>query len=373
MEGDLGGGVVFGEGVEFEDFDGGAVGDLDEVFGDFAEVGGGEACAGEGVGGGGIEGDELDGFGSEGGEEFGGGAEGGGLGMEGGECAGGGLNGEGFAIGVGEGGGEEVGFTDEVSDETVDGLAVELGGGALLLEDAEFHDGDAVGHGEGFFLVMGDVDGGDAGFFADAADFGAHFEAEFGVEVGEGFVEEHTFWAEGDGAGEGDALLLTAGELVGFAVAEVGHLDEFEGLVDASGAFLAFDFADIEAEADVVADGHVGPECVGLEDHAGVAFVGWYEGHVLIVEADVTVGGEGEAGDHAEEGGFAAAGGAEEEEECAGGDGEVDVIDGGEQAGGLFKAFGDVLDVDSDHNERGGYRVEGGGGRGKWGILRGQG
>jgi len=34
------------------------------------------------------------------------------------------------------------------------------------------------------------------------------------------------------------------------------------------------DFAELKAESDVLLDGHVGPERVGLEDHAGVAAVG---------------------------------------------------------------------------------------------------
>jgi hypothetical protein len=40
-----------------------------------------------------------------------------------------------------------------------------------------------------------------------------HFPAEAEVESAEGFVEEDDFGVGGEGAGEGDALLLTAGEL----------------------------------------------------------------------------------------------------------------------------------------------------------------
>jgi hypothetical protein len=127
---------------------------------------------------------------------------------------------------------------------------------------------------EGFFLVVGDVDGGEAELIADAADFAAHVEAEFGVEVGERFVEEETVWSDGEGSGEGDALLLTAGELVDAAFAEMAHLDHVEGFADAGDDVWFGEFAFLEAEGDVFSDAEVRPEGVALEHHGGVAAVG---------------------------------------------------------------------------------------------------
>ena len=56
----------------------------------------------------------------------------------------------------------DVGFADEVRDEGVDGFVINVLGGADLLDEAALHDDDAVGHGQGFFLVVGDVEEGDA-------------------------------------------------------------------------------------------------------------------------------------------------------------------------------------------------------------------
>lgn len=63
---------------------------------------------------------------------------------------------------LGDGGGEEIGLAQELGDEARGGLSVHVGGRADLDDGAAAHDGDAVGHAEGFFLVVGDVDGGDA-------------------------------------------------------------------------------------------------------------------------------------------------------------------------------------------------------------------
>lgn len=135
-------------------------------------------------------------------------------------------------------------------------------------------------------MVVGDIDGGDAGVFADVADLETEVVAEFGVEVGEWFVEEENGGFDDYCSRQSDALLLSAGELSGFAVGVLGHLDGFECFHDAVVLFFACDFADIESEGDILGDGHVGPERVGLEDHAGVAFVGWVVGDDFVVEGD---------------------------------------------------------------------------------------
>lgn len=141
-------------------------------------------------------------------------------------------------------------------------------------------------------------------------------------------------------------MLLASGELVGLALGVLAHLDGVEGFLGALLAFGAWDFADAEAEGDILFDGHVWPEGVGLEDHAGVACVGGGVGDVFVVEEDGAACGVDEAGDHAEECGFAAAGGTEEEEEFAGRDFEVDAVDGG--GGGFAAAEGFVEVSDGD-------------------------
>ena len=122
--------------------------------------------------------------------------------------------------------------------------------------------------------------------------------------------------------------LFAAGLICGALHPVLGHADGGEGLGDAGRPVGARELSDGEAEGDVGLDGHVWPERVGLEDHAGVAFLGRGAGDVSVVEEDAAGGWCDEAGDHAEERGLAAAGGAEEEEERAGGDGEGDVVNG---------------------------------------------
>ena len=52
----------------------------------------------------------------------------------------------------------------------------------------------------------------------ELGDLGAHLHAQLGVEVGERFVEEEGLRFAHDGAADGDALALAAGERLGLAL-----------------------------------------------------------------------------------------------------------------------------------------------------------
>jgi hypothetical protein len=57
-----------------------------------------------------------------------------------------------------------------------------------------------------------------------------HGVAVLGVEVARGLVGEEHGRGAGEGAGDGDALLLAAGELGGQVLGAVAHADLLEGL-----------------------------------------------------------------------------------------------------------------------------------------------
>ena len=56
--------------------------------------------------------------------------------------------------------------------------------------------------------------------------------AQLRVERGERLVQQHDLGFDRERAGQGDALLLAAGELVGIAAREPAEADELEQLVD---------------------------------------------------------------------------------------------------------------------------------------------
>jgi len=88
-------------------------------------------------------------------------------------------------------------------------------------------------------------------------------EAHFVVQGGQGFVEEQESWFSGDGAGDGYALLLSAGQQGRVLVLQCFEVHEFQQLVYdlPIGVFG-------QCEFQLFADGHMGKEGEILEDEA---------------------------------------------------------------------------------------------------------
>ena len=104
--------------------------------------------------------------------------------------------------------------TKVVRRALVDGL----GRVALLDHAAVRHDRDPVGHRQRLLLVVGDVDEGDPDVALDPLQLQLQALAQLQVEGAERLVEQQHLRQVDERAGERDALLLPAGELVGLAV-----------------------------------------------------------------------------------------------------------------------------------------------------------
>ena len=208
---------------------------------------------------------------------------------------------------------------------------------------AFLHDGDPVGDSQRLLLVVGDVDGGDAQAALELLDNGAHLHPQLGVQIGKGFVHQQDAGLDDKGPGQGDTLLLTAGQLIGLAVSQVGNLHQLQGLVHLGLDLPGGHFPGLQAVGHVFPDGEVGENRVVLEHHADVPLVGGHVVDPLVTKVEVTALDGVEAGDHPQQRGFAAAGGAEEREEFA----LLNVQRNAVQRGKVAVALHGVLDNDS--------------------------
>ena len=84
---------------------------------------------------------------------------------------------------------------------------------------------------------------------------------------------------------------------------------------------------DLEVEADVLADGHVRVERVGLEHHGDVAVLRRHVGDVTVADADRAVVDRFEPGEHPQRRRLAAARRSDEDEELAVVDVQIEVVD----------------------------------------------
>ena len=95
---------------------------------------------------------------------------------------------------------------------------------------AGIDDGYAIAEAFGFLdVVSGQQDG--ALFAAQFVDEGVDFEAHLRIEAGGGLVEEEQRWVVDEAEGDGEALLLSAGERGIESFALVPELQAFEEVV----------------------------------------------------------------------------------------------------------------------------------------------
>ena len=145
-----------------------------------------------------------------------------------------------------------IALTDKVGDERIDGFIIYIDGGSDLLDAAFAHHNDGIAQGQCFFLVVGHVDEGDTKGFVHFLQFHLHVLTHLQVEGCQGFVEQQHFGLVDDGAGDGNALLLAAGEGVYIAVFVIGHTYHLQGLFHLLLDNCGRQLFKLQAESDIV-------------------------------------------------------------------------------------------------------------------------
>ena len=222
-------------------------------------------------------------------------------------------------------------------------MVIDFVWGSKLEDLACIHDRDPVGHGERFFLVVGDIDEGNPDLAVEFLQFDLHRFPEFEIESAEGFVEQEDLRAIDECAGECNPLLLTTRERSRFPMLDMGEADEFECLADPAFTFFFGDAGHFESVPDVLRDGHVRKERVVLKDRVDWPFVGWTATHVVAMDEQSTRVRVFESADHPERRGFATSGWSEHRQKLTRLDGQREIINGEH----IAIAFADAFQFDT--------------------------
>ena len=196
-----------------------------------------------------------------------------------------------------------------------------------LLDLALMEHRDTVGHGQGFALVVGDIDHGHAQALVQVLDLHLHMLAQLLVQGAQGLVHQHQLWLEDQGAGQGHTLLLAAGKLARITVAEAVQLDHGQRLLHPLGAVGARQAAHAEGEGQVLGHGHMGEQGIVLEHHANVALVRRQAVEGAPVEKNLAGGRGLETGQHHQAGGLARTGRAQQGKELTLADIQIEILD----------------------------------------------
>ncbi len=206
-------------------------------------------------------------------------------------------------------------------------MVIELHGRADLLDAPAVEHHHLVGQGHGLDLIMGHVDHRGLQFLVQARKLQAHLNTQRGIEVGQRLIEEKHLGVAHDGAADGDALALAAGQLPRLAFEQRLQLQGARGRFDLAGNLLFVGTGQVQGEGHVLAHRHVRVERIGLEHHGQVALGRADIGDVAPVQFDPPAADLLEPGDQAQQGGLATAGGADEDDEFAVADVQVDALD----------------------------------------------
>ena len=220
-------------------------------------------------------------------------------------------------------------FADEPGDEAVCRAVEDLVGWTQLLDAPGPHHSDAVADGQCVGPVVGDQQGRRGRQAQDVRDLGAQPTAQIGVEAGERLVEQHEARPWGEGTGERDPLALAAGQLVGVAVAVVGHADDVQPLRTAPGPIGARDAA--QPERDVAGHRQVGEQGMLLKDETCVAELRVDPADAVVddgvADADRAGVDVGQSGDESQQRRLPASARPDDGNQLGVADGEVEVID----------------------------------------------
>jgi hypothetical protein len=166
------------------------------------------------------------------------------------------------------------GAPDETADEQVHGPVVELLRPRHLLQLSLAHDRDAVTHGHGLDLIVGDVDRRRSEAILERADLGPGLHAQLRIEIGQGLVHEEGGRLAHDRPPHRDPLALAAGERARLALQELLQAEGLRGLLDALVDLRSRRPPQPERKRDVLVDRQMRVERIALEDHGDVAVAG---------------------------------------------------------------------------------------------------
>ena len=202
---------------------------------------------------------------------------------------------------------DQVHIANKVRHKAVGRVLVNLFGRAHLQHTALAHDRDAVGHGHGLFLVVGDHDAGDTHFLNDVDQLKLGLLAQLFVQCAQWLVKQQQLGPFGQAARQCHTLLLPARELVGLALGKNAQLHQVQHFAHALLDFVARQAFALEAKGHVLPNVQVRKQRVGLEHHVHRPVVRRELGHVLTAQQNAAGGGQLKAGQHAQQRGLAAA------------------------------------------------------------------
>ena len=137
------------------------------------------------------------------------------------------------------------------------------------------HDTDAVGHIDRLFLVMRDIDKSDPQLLLQTFQFQLHLPAQLQIQCSQRFIQQQYFRLIDHRSGNGNALLLSAGELVRHTFFVLFQLYQAKRTLHPLCDLRLRDFADLQSIAYVIRHVHMRKQGIILKYRINIPLVGF--------------------------------------------------------------------------------------------------
>ncbi len=107
---------------------------------------------------------------------------------------------------------DDIAFTDEIRDKGIFRFIINVYGRADLKNVPPVHDDDRIAHGQGFLLIVGHINKGNADLLLNLLELYLHFFSQLEIQSAQRFVQKQHLRAVDDGACDRNSLLLTTGQ-----------------------------------------------------------------------------------------------------------------------------------------------------------------
>ena len=159
-----------------------------------------------------------------------------------------------------------IGLSNEACYETVFGLVVNIGRRTDLLNFTVIHNDHGIRHGKGFLLVMRNVNEGNSNLPLDFFQLNLHLFSYFRIQGAKRLVKKKDFRLIYQRTGNGNSLLLSAGEQGDISFFETLQTYHFQHSGDFLGDHVLVHFFQIQTESNVLCHIQMGKKGIFLEN-----------------------------------------------------------------------------------------------------------
>ena len=213
--------------------------------------------------------------------------------------------------------GQQVGLSDEARGKARGRPFIDFLGRTDLLETPVMHDGDAVGHVQRLFLVVGNINKGNAQLFLQRLQLGLHLAAKLQIQRAQRLVQQQDVRREHHGPRDGHALALASGQAVRHAAFIPLQLHQAQHFFHPAANLRLGGFSDPQAIGDVGRYIHMRKEGVILKHGVYAAAFRRQRSHVAAVQPYAPAVRRFQPRDNSKRGRLSTAAGPQQREEFA--------------------------------------------------------